>query len=152
MRYNLEAGRFEDLNLSPTKPAVWTKDTVLNWEEFRLAVELEKKLLATSKIPIIVQESSLLKTVIRITAALDLKIPYVPLDATLPEMRVQSILQEINGFKNTDQFAYIIFTSGSTGKPKGVQISREALNSFVNWLDTDFGFNSQDVFLNQVSF
>lgn len=28
---------------------------------------------------------------------------------------------------------YIIFTSGSTGQPKGVQISRQAINNFVEW-------------------
>ena len=30
--------------------------------------------------------------------------------------------------------AYIIFTSGSTGKPKGVRISRESLDSYVDWV------------------
>jgi D-alanine--poly(phosphoribitol) ligase subunit 1 len=47
---------------------------------------------------------------------------------------------------------YVIFTSGSTGGPKGVQISRRALASFVEWIENDFTWHSQDVFLNQAAF
>jgi D-alanine--poly(phosphoribitol) ligase subunit 1 len=47
-----------------------------------------------------------------------------------------------------DPLIYIIFTSGSTGEPKGVQISTEAVQSFVRWMTTDFGFSATDVFIN----
>lgn len=47
-----------------------------------------------------------------------------------------------------DPLVYIIFTSGSTGEPKGVQISREAILSFVRWMTADFGFDTNDVFVN----
>lgn len=47
-----------------------------------------------------------------------------------------------------DPLVYIIFTSGSTGEPKGVQISTEAVQSFTRWMTTDFGFTSDDVFIN----
>jgi D-alanine--poly(phosphoribitol) ligase subunit 1 len=47
-----------------------------------------------------------------------------------------------------DPLIYIIFTSGSTGEPKGVQISTEAVQSFVRWMTTDFGFTASDVFIN----
>jgi D-alanine--poly(phosphoribitol) ligase subunit 1 len=43
---------------------------------------------------------------------------------------------------------YIIFTSGSTGSPKGVMISKKAFESFLKWLQTDYQFTSEDVFLN----
>lgn len=48
----------------------------------------------------------------------------------------------------TDPLIYIIFTSGSTGEPKGVQISTEAIRDFTEWMTTDFGFTSDDVFIN----
>ena len=47
-----------------------------------------------------------------------------------------------------DPLVYIIFTSGSTGEPKGVQITTEAIQSFTQWMCTDFGFSSNDVFVN----
>jgi len=51
-----------------------------------------------------------------------------------------------------DPVRYIMFTSGSTGEPKGVQITRNAIHSFLNWAQSDFGFNASDVFLNQSPF
>jgi D-alanine--poly(phosphoribitol) ligase subunit 1 len=47
-----------------------------------------------------------------------------------------------------DPLVYIIFTSGSTGEPKGVQISNSAILTFLDWMTNDFGFKSNDVFLN----
>jgi len=47
---------------------------------------------------------------------------------------------------------YIMFTSGSTGEPKGVQITKNNILSFVEWALNDFGFNQNDVFLNQAPF
>lgn len=51
-----------------------------------------------------------------------------------------------------DPLVYIIFTSGSTGEPKGVQISTEAVISFTKWMCNDFGFATQDVFINVALF
>jgi D-alanine--poly(phosphoribitol) ligase subunit 1 len=50
--------------------------------------------------------------------------------------------------KIQDPLIYIIFTSGSTGEPKGVQISTSAIQSFVRWMSSDFGFTEADVFIN----
>lgn len=47
---------------------------------------------------------------------------------------------------------YILFTSGSTGTPKGVQITRSALNSFVEWYLTWPLISSDSVFMNQAPF
>ncbi|MGE8202988.1 D-alanine--poly(phosphoribitol) ligase subunit DltA [Heyndrickxia sp. NPDC080065] len=47
---------------------------------------------------------------------------------------------------------YIIYTSGSTGNPKGVQITASNLQSFVDWMITDFPINNQGNFLNQAPF
>ena len=50
--------------------------------------------------------------------------------------------------KTSDPLVYLIFTSGSTGEPKGVQISTEAVQSFVRWMCKDFGFTTEEVFVN----
>lgn len=43
--------------------------------------------------------------------------------------------------------AYLIFTSGSTGKPKGALISHEAINNRLNWMQQQFVFSAEDVFI-----
>lgn len=48
----------------------------------------------------------------------------------------------------TDPLIYIIFTSGSTGEPKGVQITTSAIQTFTNWMVTDFEFSEKDTFIN----
>jgi D-alanine--poly(phosphoribitol) ligase subunit 1 len=58
---------------------------------------------------------------------------------------------EENWVKEEDNF-YIIYTSGSTGNPKGVQITANNLQSFVDWMLSDFPIEDQRVFLNQAPF
>ncbi|MBR2289710.1 MAG: AMP-binding protein, partial [Clostridia bacterium] len=87
---------------------------------------------------------------------------YVPVDRSLPEERVNKIIEQIHpnliigrniskeqileimnnsNYKEIDQIRlkpsdidYIIFTSGSTGIPKGVKVTYNNLNSCVYWL------------------
>lgn len=51
-----------------------------------------------------------------------------------------------------DENFYIIYTSGSTGTPKGVQISADNLQSFADWMVTDFPLETECCFLNQAPF
>ena len=102
--------------------------------------------------------------------------PYIPLDSSLPVQRVDTILHtaqisltltpeiirliipQASIIGETRQPAhddswYIIFTSGSTGEPKGVVITRECLESFVDWILPEQGFKEGgEVFLNQAPF
>jgi D-alanine--poly(phosphoribitol) ligase subunit 1 len=104
--------------------------------------------------------------------------PYIPLDSSLPARRVETIIQtarasllltpekvreliltpiELGGFVTRHPEPgspwYIIFTSGSTGTPKGVVITRECLESFIDWTLAEQKFvEGQEVFLNQAPF
>jgi len=89
---------------------------------------------------------------------------YVPIDISVPYLRIQKIinltnstlviknddieinhvetctLSELSKYKNDDikdndtDIVYIIFTSGSTGEPKGVPISKDNLINFIDWI------------------
>lgn len=64
----------------------------------------------------------------------------------------QPILPGLVPDRPHDPIRYIIFTSGSTGEPKGVRITREAAQAFLHWMTNDFGFTTDDVFVNQAPF
>lgn len=55
-------------------------------------------------------------------------------------------------FVHDEETFYIIFTSGTTGKPKGVQISANNLQSFLTWMQTDFGLEEGENFLAQAPY
>ena len=101
--------------------------------------------------------------------------PYVPIDTSLPEQRIQRILalakaglilrpadiarlSQGEAPPPDDRLApqapyYIIFTSGSTGEPKGVVITLGNLTSFVDWMvGEQKPSEGQEVYLNQAPF
>lgn len=101
--------------------------------------------------------------------------PYVPLDTSIPQQRIERIVHTSgahlalsptriaelvkipagnrpNQITSADPF-YIMFTSGSTGEPKGVVITLECVTSFVDWMVGEQRFKELgEVFLNQAPF
>ncbi|GKU77856.1 non-ribosomal peptide synthetase [Paenibacillus sp. L3-i20] len=55
-----------------------------------------------------------------------------------------SLLVPVAGPNN---LAYVIYTSGSTGKPKGVMIEHGAVINRLNWMQTAYPIDEQDVIL-----
>ncbi len=51
-----------------------------------------------------------------------------------------------------DPLLYMIFTSGSTGKPKGVMVNHSNYCELIKWMESDYGFYKDDVFMNQAVF
>ncbi len=104
--------------------------------------------------------------------------PYIPLDNSLPSHRIETVTQTAKASllltpqkikeivqensasalfeirkSGMDDAWYIIFTSGSTGDPKGVVITRECLESFVDWILGEQKFkDAREVYLNQAPF
>ena len=100
---------------------------------------------------------------------------YLPLDASLPKGRIDTVLTEsaakmvidesafadinLKGLKTTapnitidaEDLAYVLYTSGSTGTPKGVAISHRALANHMRWMIGEFDYQSDDVFLQRTS-
>lgn len=64
------------------------------------------------------------------------------------EIIKKNMVTSSNKNNEIDPLIYIIFTSGSTGEPKGVQITTQAIQTFTRWMSNDFGFTSNDVFIN----
>ena len=105
--------------------------------------------------------------------------PYIPIDTSLPQSRIDTIIERtpvtlcltparirelLAGMTRSlpplpprqirpEDPWYIIFTSGSTGKPKGVVITCACLESFVEWMVHEQHLSKQqEVFLNQAPF
>jgi D-alanine--poly(phosphoribitol) ligase subunit 1 len=100
--------------------------------------------------------------------------PYVPIDDSLPQHRIEHIIAnadsaltltaarvaELAGesravscrrIESGDPF-YVIFTSGSTGDPKGVVITLANLTAFVEWMLAEQRLPEGETFLNQAPF
>ena len=106
-------------------------------------------------------------------------ITYIPIDESITEKRVKSIIEQVNPvftigkniskeqinkimdkenqkeiekiYLQPNDIYYIIFTSGSTGTPKGVKVTYKNLDSCVNWLK-NITKAKNEVILNQANF
>ncbi|MGW0042828.1 non-ribosomal peptide synthase/polyketide synthase [Rhodococcus sp. NPDC003348] len=47
--------------------------------------------------------------------------------------------------------AYVIFTSGSTGKPKGVAVPHGAIVNQMRWMEDEYSFAAEDVYLQKTA-
>ncbi|MBY4128506.1 amino acid adenylation domain-containing protein [Rhodococcus fascians] len=50
-----------------------------------------------------------------------------------------------------DSVAYVIFTSGSTGKPKGVAVGHRSIVNQMEWMQSEYGLTSEDVYLQKTA-
>lgn len=101
-------------------------------------------------------------------------ITYVPIDNSIPTIRKEKIISQINPkliidsniekimcnenyqdiskiYMKDENIYYIIFTSGSTGEPKGVKITYANLKSCIKWLEEICNVNKA-IILNQANF
>lgn len=138
-----------------------------------LAASLARELPADHA-PIVVRGNKEPEMLIAFLGAVISGHPYIPLDISIPETRVERIVETARAavvltpervqalttetvpppqrpLAAADPF-YIIFTSGSTGEPKGVVITLECLTSFVDWMLAEQKFLPGQVFLNQAPF
>lgn len=92
----------------------------------RLAVILED-----AKAPLVLTESSLLKTLPSSTGQA------ICLDTDWPRIALEPTENLVSGVK-PENLSYVLFTSGSTGRPKGVAIEHRNAAGFIQWAQTVF--------------
>lgn len=167
--------------LHPGRPAHVSGASVLTYAELQrksnqLAAYLQGALPA-DRSPVAILGHKQNEMLVGLVGSLKSGHPYVPLDSSLPQPRIQKILdtsgarlfsvEQIEQILRSSVGAlpaadtpvaasdlwYICFTSGSTGDPKGVMITRGCVESFVEWTLAEQQFRpAGEVFLNQASF
>ncbi|MDO9235408.1 MAG: amino acid adenylation domain-containing protein [Aquabacterium sp.] len=93
------------------------------------------------------------ETIIRILAAVEAELAYVPLDLSYPADRIAAMLAQAQVrltlgddqtashplaeasslYASGEDLAYVLFTSGSTGQPKGVAMGQKPLVNLIDW-------------------
>ena len=159
------------------KLAVCASDKDLTWLEFKNEVEKLKTEISNYNLPkghpVVIYGHKEAKFIVTMTACMSLGLPYIPVDTIYPKERLQKIVNIVSSaltiftiddtldfnkdnvntsYDLVDPIIYIIFTSGSTGEPKGVQITQNSILDFNNWLESDFKFSKDSVFMNQAPF
>lgn len=177
MRFDLKLLDFVDCDKDLEKLAICASDKDLTWIEFKDEVEKLKIEISNYNLPkghpVVIYGHKEAKFVISMTACMSLGLPYIPVDTIYPKERLQKIVNIVGSaliintiddtldfnkdnvntsYNLADPIIYIIFTSGSTGEPKGVQITQNSILDFNKWLESDFKFSKESVFMNQAPF
>lgn len=177
MRFDLELLDFVDCDKDLNRLALSASDRDLTWGEFKNEVDIFKSEISKYNLPkghpVVIYGHKEAKFLVSIVACMSLGLPYIPVDTIYPKERLHKIISIVNSalLVNTiddtldfnkeninttyyldDPIIYIIFTSGSTGEPKGVQITQNSILDFNKWLDTDFKFSNDSIFMNQAPF
>ena len=177
MRFDLELLDFVECDKEFNKIAVSGSDKDLTWNEFKNEVENFKTKLLEFNLPkghpVVIYGHKEASFIVSAVACMSLGFPYIPVDTIYPQERLNKIVNIVNSavvintiedkidfniekvsteYFYEDPIIYIIFTSGSTGEPKGVQITRDSILGFAKWLEKDFNFNSNNIFMNQAPF
>ncbi len=167
---------------TPDRIAHVSGDQTLTYGKLRLGTDRVAaqlgRLLPADHSPIVVLGHKEPEILIAFLGAIKAGHPYVPLDSSTPDYRVERIANiagasmiltpaQVAAWVGVgavpiplparhlapDDPFYIIFTSGSTGEPKGVVITSDCLASFLNWMLAEQQFaEAQEVFLNQAPF
>ena len=177
MRFDLQLLDFVECEKDSEKLAISASDKDLTWSEFKSEVEKLKIELSQYNLPkghpVIIYGHKEANFKVTITSCMSLWLPYIPVDTIYPKERLQKIVNIVcsaltiftindtldfnkdnlnTSYDLADSIIYIIFTSGSTGEPKGVQITQNSILDFNNWLESDFKFSKDSVFMNQAPF
>ena len=177
MRFDLQLLDFVDCDKNSEKLAICASDRDLTWGEFKDEVEKLKTEILNYDLPkghpVIIYGHKEAKFIITMTACMSLGLPYIPVDTIYPYERLQKIVNIVSSsliintiedvldfnknnmntsYHFVDPIIYIIFTSGSTGEPKGVQITQNSILDFNEWLESDFKFSKDSIFMNQAPF
>lgn len=177
MRFDLQLLDFVECEKDSEKIAISASDKDLTWNEFKSEVEKLKLELLQYNLPkghpVVIYGHKEAKFIVTMTACMSLGLPYIPVDTIYPKERLQKIVNIVcsaltiftindtldfnknnlnTSYDLADSIIYIIFTSGSTGEPKGVQITQNSILDFNEWLESDFKFSKDSVFMNQAPF
>jgi len=177
MKFDLKLLEFIECDKNLEKLAISGSDKDLSWFEFKNEVEKLKDEISKYNLPkghpVIIYGHKEAKFIVSMVACMSLGLPYIPIDTIYPKERLNKIIHIVNSalvintidneisfdennlsttYHLDDPIIYIIFTSGSTGEPKGVQITRNSILDFTTWLENDFKFSNNNIFMNQAPF